>query len=295
MILPAFSRGTSTCCAEIAPTAIKTQTTVPMATFPSMNAACDKPKRAWLASSYSHVAVKSCATLFPLNLHDRKRKTQPQFVLQKNLNVMQPELLELDAAKIMNVGGVAFHFLELKFHFRLREDILLIHSDDARPLFEFASAAAPARPNAQAQIIDRQRWRGDDIEHADQSIHAVELATDVLAQHATLQVGENCFCGFHRFLNRTAHQQNDQNDCQCDPVNCERRKSLRSHPAHEPRDYGKRNNERNNEPDREHDPLMRVHRQRRDVSFADCVAGRFERLEQIVARGHDHRWHRKKK
>src|SRR5260370_38692828 len=152
-----------------------------MASFPSMNAACDKPKRAWLASSYSHVAMKSCATLLPLNSHDRKRKTQPQFVLQKNLNVMQPELLELDAAKAMNVGGMAFHFLELKFYFRLREHILLVHSDDERPLLEFASAAAPARPNAQPQIIDRQRRRGDDIEHADQSIRAVQLARAVRA------------------------------------------------------------------------------------------------------------------
>src|SRR5256712_13941295 len=106
MILPAFSRGTSTCCAEIAPTAIKTQTTVPMATFPSMNAACDKPKRAWLASSYSHVAVKSCAALFPLNSDDRKRKTQPQFILQNNLNVMQSELLALDAATVLNDDGM---------------------------------------------------------------------------------------------------------------------------------------------------------------------------------------------
>src|SRR5712692_8308141 len=61
------------------------------------------------------------------------------------------------------------------------EQNVLVHSDDARPLLEFTSAAAPARPNAQPQIIDRQRRRGDDVEHADQSIHAVELATDVLA------------------------------------------------------------------------------------------------------------------
>src|SRR5713101_153687 len=242
MILPAFSRGTSTCCAEIAPTAIKTQTTVPMATLPSMNAACDKPKRAWLASSFSHVTVKSCATLFPLNSDDRKRKTQPQFVLQKNLNVMQPELLELDAAKVMNVGGMAFHFLELKFHFRLREHILLVHSDDARPLLEFASATAPARPNAQPQIIDRQRRHGNDVEHADQRIHTVEFATDIFAQQAALQVGQNCFRGIHRFprSNRTAHQQNDQNDCQNDSVNREWGKTLRPHPAHEPRDHDER-------------------------------------------------------
>ena len=61
---------------------------------------------------------------------------------------MQPELLELNAAKIMNVGGVPFHFLELKFHLGLREHILLVRSDNARALLEFASATAPARPNA---------------------------------------------------------------------------------------------------------------------------------------------------
>src|SRR3989441_6446347 len=130
MILPAFSRGTSTCCAETAPTAIKTQTTVPMATFPSMNAACDKPNRAWLASSYSHVAVKSCATLFPLNSHDRKRKTQPQFVLQKNLNVMQPELLDLTAAKEWTVVALAFIFFEFNFNSCFASTFLFSTSTD---------------------------------------------------------------------------------------------------------------------------------------------------------------------
>src|SRR5438552_18642930 len=163
-----------------------------MATFPSMNAACDKPKRAWLASSYSQVAAKSCAALFPLNSHDRKRKTQPQFVLQKNLNVMQPELLELDAAKVMNVGGMAFHFLELKFHFRLREHILLVHSDDARPLLEFTSAAAPARPIDKRKLMNGNDGAADAMKNANRRINAVELEPTVLQQHAPLRSGENC-------------------------------------------------------------------------------------------------------
>lgn len=38
-------------------------------------------------------------------------KAQPQFIVQINLNVMQPELLELHATKIMHVRRVAFHLL----------------------------------------------------------------------------------------------------------------------------------------------------------------------------------------
>src|SRR6202011_5427251 len=46
-ILPAFSRGTSTCWAWAAPIEIKTQTDAPMTTFPTMNAVViNKPRRA---------------------------------------------------------------------------------------------------------------------------------------------------------------------------------------------------------------------------------------------------------
>src|SRR5213082_1015794 len=43
--------------------------------------------------------------------HHWQRKTQSQFVLQINLDVMQPELLELHPAKVMDVGGMPFHLL----------------------------------------------------------------------------------------------------------------------------------------------------------------------------------------
>src|SRR2546421_6168651 len=103
---------------------------------------------------------------------------------------METELLELDATKVMNIRRVAFHFLELEFNLGLREHVLLIDADDPRSLLELPRPAAPARPNAQTQIIDRQRRRGNDVEHADQRIHAVEFATDVFAKDAALEVGQ---------------------------------------------------------------------------------------------------------
>jgi hypothetical protein len=51
------------------------------------------------------------APLLRYHSHHRQRKTQSQFVLKINLDVMQPELLELHPAKVMNVRGVPFHFL----------------------------------------------------------------------------------------------------------------------------------------------------------------------------------------
>ena len=111
---------------------------------------------------------------------------------------MQSELLKLHAAKIMNVGGVSFHFLQLKVHLGLGEHVLFVRSDDSRLLPELARATAPARPDAQAQIIDRQARRGHDVQNADQGLHAVEFAPDIFAEHAALQVGQNHFGHLHR-------------------------------------------------------------------------------------------------
>jgi hypothetical protein len=45
------------------------------------------------------------------DLNYRQRKPQPQLVPQINFHMMQSVLLELNAAEIMNVRGVAFHLL----------------------------------------------------------------------------------------------------------------------------------------------------------------------------------------
>ena len=144
--------------------------------------------------------------LFPLNADYGQRKAKPQFLLQINFHVMQAELLELDAAEIMDVRRVPFHFLEHKFHLGLREHVLFVHANNARTLLELAGPAAPARPDAQSQVIDRQGRRGDHVEHADQCVHAIEFAAHVFAEHAALQVGQNWFGRFHRSRsNRMAH------------------------------------------------------------------------------------------
>ena len=64
------------------------------------------------------------------DLDDGQRKAQPQLVVEINLDVMQAELLKLHPAEIMNVGRVAFHFLENELDFRLRDHLLLVHADD---------------------------------------------------------------------------------------------------------------------------------------------------------------------
>ena len=64
------------------------------------------------------------ATLGLLHLNDRQRKAQPQLVAEINLDVMHSELLELHAAEIMDVGRVAFHFLQFEFDFRLRDHLM---------------------------------------------------------------------------------------------------------------------------------------------------------------------------
>ena len=48
---------------------------------------------------------------------------EPQLVLEENFDVVQPELLELHTAKVMHVGRMAFHLLQLEFHLGLRQDL----------------------------------------------------------------------------------------------------------------------------------------------------------------------------
>src|SRR5947208_13420472 len=110
---------------------------------------------------------------------------------------MQPELLELHAAKVMDVGGVAFHLPQLEFYLGLGQHLLLVHANDPRFLPEFSRATTPARPDTEAKGVHRQDRRWDDVDHADERLHAVDLATDVLAEDAALEVGKNRV-RFHR-------------------------------------------------------------------------------------------------
>src|SRR4030095_2881923 len=104
--------------------------------FRAATASCRRPRR-WRSDS-----------------HYGQWKTQPQFVPKINLHMMQTELLELHPAKVMDIGGMPFHFLELDLHLRLRQDLLLVHTNDARALLEFPCATAPSRPDTEPHTSD---------------------------------------------------------------------------------------------------------------------------------------------
>jgi hypothetical protein len=178
--------------------------------------------------------IQTPYSLFPLDPHDWQRKTEAQFILQINLNVMEAKLLKLHAAKVMNVGGMAFHLLQRKLNFSFSEDILLVHSHDSRALLEFSGATTPTRPDAKPHIINRQRRRRDHVEHSHERVHPVELAPHVLAKHAALQIREDRLGRLH--LNKTASEENDQNNPEDDSVNRKGRETAATHPIHEPGD-----------------------------------------------------------
>ena len=134
--------------------------------------------------------------LGPGHLDDRQREPQPQLVSQIDFDVVQSVLLKLHPAKVMDVGGVPFHFLEDKFHFGLGDDLRFVHADNARFLPEFSRTAAPACPDTKPHIIYRQSRGGNNIDHADKRLHAVEFAANVFTQHTTLQIREHDI-GFH--------------------------------------------------------------------------------------------------
>ena len=82
------------------------------------------------------------------NLDDRQRKAQPQLIAEINLDVMQSKLLELHAAEIMDVGRVAFHFLQVEIDLRLRDRVGVIRADDLGALMK---PSAPLHQRVQMQ------------------------------------------------------------------------------------------------------------------------------------------------
>ena len=70
----------------------------------------------------------------------------------------------------------------------MRDGVGVIRADDLGALMKASGAAAPARPDAKAQVIHRQFRRGHDVEHADQRLHAVEFAAHIFTENAALKV-----------------------------------------------------------------------------------------------------------
>jgi hypothetical protein len=74
--------------------------------------------------------------------------------------MMQADLLELNAAEVVDIRGVPFHFLQFKFHLGLCNHLLLVRAHSPRFLPESPGAAAPARPDTEPKVIDRERLGG---------------------------------------------------------------------------------------------------------------------------------------
>jgi hypothetical protein len=133
------SRATTTSCARICPAIANPQSKAVKAFVPIKAAVIEE------FSAIGKLLIRACARMPHLasadhwttlcrmcdrklprsarrarNLNYRQRKAQPQFFSQINLDVMQSVLLELHAAEIMDVGRVAFHLLQHKLNFRLR-------------------------------------------------------------------------------------------------------------------------------------------------------------------------------
>src|SRR5262245_26658404 len=119
------SRATITSCAGVRSTSMKPQSNTMK--NPSGINRRDRQLQPVRKPPFTRLRLSRC----PCDLDYRQRKTHPQFVLQINFHVMQPILLKLYSAKIMNICCVAFHLLQYKFHFRLSDDLLFIDTDDA--------------------------------------------------------------------------------------------------------------------------------------------------------------------
>ena len=108
------------------------------------------------------------------------------------------EMANEQFAEFVRGRGAALHRTAylLTGDWALAED-LLGRIQKTGGLLELADPIAPARPEAELQKSDRDLRRGHGVDHADEGLHAGNLAADVLAQHRGLTVGKYVFVGKH--------------------------------------------------------------------------------------------------
>ena len=92
----------------------------------------------------------------------------------------------------MDIGRVPFHLSQLELYLGLRQHLLFVDTNDARFLPEPSGTAAPARPDTEPEGVYRQGRRRDYVEHTHEGLHAVDFTTHIFAQHAALEVRQDC-------------------------------------------------------------------------------------------------------
>jgi hypothetical protein len=150
---------------------------------------------------------------------------------------MQSVLLELHTAKVMDVGGVSFHLLKQELNLGLRNYLLLVNSDDARPLPKLPYPAAPTRPDAQPHTIDRERRRRNDVEHTNSVCIPLNSQRTSSQRTALCRSGRITSASIVKRSHHPARQKYQYSDTEHDPVESKRRKSPCAYPMHKPGDH----------------------------------------------------------
>jgi len=144
----------------------------------------------------------------------------------------------------------------------------IIGADNLGALMKTPRATAPARPDAEPEIIHGQFRRRHNIEHAHQCLHAVEFAAHIFTEYAALEVGQDGL-GFQGAANlpsfasaakQPARKGKEEGEAEHDPVNRERGEAVSPDPVEKPGDDGVGGNESGDKTQREHEPEMRRHR-----------------------------------
>jgi len=100
--------------------------------------------------------------------------------------------LHLQSTEGVDVGGVTFHFSQLKTDARLADHPFLVGSHDPGFLFKMSAAAAPTGPDTEFEKINRHLGSWHHIHHTDQGLHAIHFLTHVFAENAALAIGSHC-------------------------------------------------------------------------------------------------------
>src|SRR5208283_1717008 len=108
-----------------------------------------------------------------------KRVPNNQLAIQKYLNMVDAELLELNACKHVHISHVPLQLLQLKVDVRFRYDLHFLYSKNPRGLAKFAKAATPPRPQAELQQADRKCRSRQNVDHSYERLKTVQLLPNI--------------------------------------------------------------------------------------------------------------------
>lgn len=132
-----------------------------------------------------------------LHGHHGKGNSETDLVVNLDLDMISAELLKLDSAEEVDVGGVGGEIREGEGHLRLSDGLVLLGIVDQAFLHKASAAAAPTGPETKFEEADRKSRGGNRPKNADQGLLSADLRPDILAEECRLEIGKNR-SGSHR-------------------------------------------------------------------------------------------------